>query len=89
MADVVLAERLLDRADRPRPRVDDLARRRCAATTPAPIFISPCVRVGPSSTTSTRLPRSDTPSSTLTALFACTTVAPGFTRAIVSSSCAT
>ena len=62
---------------------------RSAATKPAPNFISPCVSVGPSSTTSTRLPRIAPGSSTVTCEFAFTTVADGFVAAIVASSCAT
>ena len=46
------------------------------------------MRVGPSSTTSTRFPRIAPASSTVTAEFALTTVAVGFTSAIVASSMA-
>ena len=52
----------------------------------APIFISPCVSVGPSSITSTRLPAIASGSSTDTLEFALTTVAIGFASAIVASS---
>ena len=62
---------------------------RSAATTPAPIFMEPWVSVGPSSTTSTRLPAIVSASSTVTRELAFTTVADGFTSAIVASSCAT
>jgi hypothetical protein len=55
-----------------------------AATTPAPNFISPWVRVGPSSITRTRLPAITSASSTVTLLFAFTTVASGLARWIVS-----
>ncbi len=57
-----------------------------AATTPAPNFISPWVSVGPSSTTSARLPRIASGSSTVTRLLALTTVAVGFSSRIVSIS---
>ena len=47
------------------------------------------MRVGPSSTTSTRSPRIASASSTVTREFALTTVAVGFTSPIVASSRAT
>ena len=59
-----------------------------AATTPAPYFISPCVSVGPSSITRTRLPAIASGSSTVTRLFARTTVACGLIERIVASSAA-
>ena len=55
----VLCERVLERAVQKGARVDELlcAELARAAITPQPSRISPCVSVGPSSTTSTRLPR--------------------------------
>jgi hypothetical protein len=49
-----------------------------AATVPAPNGIPPCVMVGPSSTTSTRLPANDWPGSRVTGDAARTTMASGF-----------
>ena len=53
-----------------------------AATTPAPYFISPCVSVGPSSTTRTRLPRICSAPSTEIGEAASITTAPGFSSRI-------
>ena len=47
---------VIDRTVYGRGSTSSLAPNFCAATMPAPIFISPCVSVGPSSTTSARLP---------------------------------
>ena len=55
-----------------------------AATIPAPIFIPPCVRVGPSSTTRTRLPRIFSQPSTKMGLAASTTAASGACRTMLS-----
>ena len=74
----VAAQRLGDRADRVRARVDELAAPAfCAATAPAPNVIPPWVSVGPSSTTSTRLPASGGPSASDTGEVARTIVASG------------
>jgi len=55
-----------------------------AATTPAPSFISPWVKVGPSSTTSTRFPLITPGSSTLIGDAPSMTTAVGFTFSILS-----
>ena len=54
-----------------------------ASTVPAPIFISPCVSVGPSSTTSARLPGMRSGWSTVSGDAASMTIALGLTAADV------
>src|SRR5574341_972183 len=60
-----------------------------AATVPAPYAMLPWVRVGPSSTTSTRLPASDGPGMRLTGDAARTMVAVGLAAATLAATVAT
>ena len=73
----------------PRGSTISAAPARRAATTPAPRVISPCVSVGPSSITSTRVPAISSGRSARTGLSARITVAPGFTRSMEPSTVAT
>src|SRR5512132_161179 len=60
-----------------------------AATSPAPNGISPWVSVGPSSTTSTSLPRRSGPASSTGGDFANTKVAIGLAASTFSTTCST
>jgi len=66
--------------------MDSAAPNCLAATVPAPYFISPCISVGPSSTTSTRLPRMSSGLSTVVGLSPMMICAFGLTECTASSS---
>ena len=88
-ADVVLAERLVDRADGPRTRIHDLGRAVLAGRHHAGAVLHLAVRErGAVLDHQHPLARDRVGSSTVTRLFARTTVAVGLIEAIVASSSA-